>query len=289
VQSFDDDRIVYVRAEHNIGAAGNFKRLVELADTEFLIILPDDDILYPGHLEAAVELADRFQTVGLVHTAFDVIDDQSRVILSMSPLEARSPMTVEQGDVALERLMVASWPIGFSSVMYRTQAIVDAGGIRADEEPFGDLQLWMRIALDWDFGYVAETLSGFREHAETASENLATAPGAASDRHELRIVQADIRAQRRMNFLQHAVLDHRRRNWLRALATLAHLDERASLGLRSREVATSLATAVRTTPRIVLHPVFWRLVVERFASPRVCAALRNASSRLGRLRPSRAH
>src|SRR4051794_29936209 len=66
VRSFGDDRIHYVRAEQNIGAAGNFRRVLELADTEFLVILPDDDVLYPGHLRAAVEVLDRFENVGLV-------------------------------------------------------------------------------------------------------------------------------------------------------------------------------------------------------------------------------
>ena len=49
VRSFDDERIEYVRAAHNIGPAGNFRRLLELADTEYLVLLPDDDLLYPDH------------------------------------------------------------------------------------------------------------------------------------------------------------------------------------------------------------------------------------------------
>ena len=50
VRSFGDERIEYARSEHNIGAIGNFNRLIELADTEFLMLLPDDDFLYPDHL-----------------------------------------------------------------------------------------------------------------------------------------------------------------------------------------------------------------------------------------------
>ena len=54
VRSFDDGRIDYVRSERNIGAIGNINRLIALADTDFLVLLPDDDVLYPGHLDATV-------------------------------------------------------------------------------------------------------------------------------------------------------------------------------------------------------------------------------------------
>ena len=47
MRSFGDDRIDYVRSDRNIGPEGNFRRVLELADTELLLILPDDDLLYP--------------------------------------------------------------------------------------------------------------------------------------------------------------------------------------------------------------------------------------------------
>ena len=52
VRSFDDDRIHYVRSQRNVGPVGNSRRLIALAETtEFLVLLPDDDVLYPGHLQ----------------------------------------------------------------------------------------------------------------------------------------------------------------------------------------------------------------------------------------------
>ena len=61
VRSFSDARIDYVRSERNVGAIENFNRLIELADTEFFVLLPDDDVLYPGHLAAAVECWNGFR------------------------------------------------------------------------------------------------------------------------------------------------------------------------------------------------------------------------------------
>jgi glycosyltransferase involved in cell wall biosynthesis len=112
VRSYDDDRIEYVRAEHNVGPAGNFHRLLELADTEYLVLLPDDDLLYPDHLKASIELLDRYKNLGLAHTAFDLIDEDSRVTQRMSPLAGRAPAPGVAPEAALERLMVSVVPKG---------------------------------------------------------------------------------------------------------------------------------------------------------------------------------
>ena len=79
VASFADPRLSYVRAETNIGMIGNFNRLIELADTDFLMLLPDDDCLFPDYLRSVVEVLQQHPRAGIAHTAFDEIDIDSRV------------------------------------------------------------------------------------------------------------------------------------------------------------------------------------------------------------------
>ncbi len=50
VGSFADPRLAYVRSERNVGMIANLNRLIALTETEFLLLLPDDDIVYPGYL-----------------------------------------------------------------------------------------------------------------------------------------------------------------------------------------------------------------------------------------------
>ena len=293
VGSFGDERIEYVRSERNLGRIGNLNRLIRLADTEFLVLLPDDDVLYPSHLEAAIAVLEHFETVGLVHSAFDVIDAQSDLVRRVNPVMSRSPMTIARRGLALEHMMASSWPICFSSVVYRTKAIVDAGRFREEEEPFGDLKLWMRIALDWDFGYISKPLAGFRDHPESATTNIETEPTATSDGRELDLLFPRIRFQRRMSFLDEAPLDPRDKRWLSALAALELLVERSRAGLRWGEVVAHVAKLVRTSPRIVLRPELraivlrpelWRRVLVRLGARRVRSAVRGASTWQRRLR-----
>jgi glycosyltransferase involved in cell wall biosynthesis len=276
VHSFSDDRIDYMRFERNGGATANFNRLIAVAETEFLLLLPDDDVLYPGHLGAAVELLERFESVGLAHSAFELIDERSRVIRRVNPWVCRSAVTVERHDRALERLMASGGGLCFSSVVYRTKAIAATRGFREEEEPFGDLKLWMRIALDWDFAYIAEPLVGLRRHGETISANIAGRQGVTSSEQEDFLLYSRINLQRRMEFLDEAPLESRRTEGLRALAKLQLVVDTAALGIPWNETAVRLAKLLRTYPRILLRRKLWRLVVAQLGGRRVRSALRGA-------------
>ena len=87
---------------------GNFNRLIELTETEFLMLLPDDDLLYPDYLSSVVEILERNPRVGLVHTAFDEIDIESRVQKhAASYVKSNHPSMVEPGRAFLKRSMTS--------------------------------------------------------------------------------------------------------------------------------------------------------------------------------------
>lgn len=261
VQSFDDVRIDYVRSEHNVGAIGNINRLIGLVDSEFLVILPDDDILYPGYLEAAAEVMARYETAGLGHSAFDVIDAESNVIQQMRPLRSNTSVTLEQREHALERMMLSTWPICFSSVIYRTEAIVEAGAFQEGDEAFGDLRLWMQIATRWDFAYIAQPLTGFRVHSQSLTTSLGPDREAANADRELKLMYAQGRFERRTNFLNDAALEPRLAKWLRSLAALELLSEQGDVAPPWPEVLLQVARIAWISPRIVRRRAFWIVVL----------------------------
>jgi glycosyltransferase involved in cell wall biosynthesis len=278
VRSYSDRRIDYVRSERNIGAIGNINRLIALAETEFLVILTDDDVLYPGHLEATLELLNRVENLGLAHTAYERIDAQSRVITRVDPVACQSPVAIERRDRAMERLMVCNDFLCFPSVAYRTKALVESGGFREELGPFCDRELWMRMALAWDFGYVAKPLVGQRAHAGTVTVNLAGQQGVASDERERFRLYAQMNFQQRGDFLDNARMEPGTTNQLRSLARLQLLIDNANAGLPFSEVASGLADVVRAHPRIVLRSALWRLVAAQLGGRRVRSALRAAST-----------
>ena len=118
-------------------------------------------------------------------------------------------------------------------------AIVEAGGFREEEGAFGDIPLWMRMALGWDFGYIATPLVGFRIHPNRVTSELAAQHGVTSEGRERVRLFSQIIFERRMDFLEDAPLEPRRTRWLRALATLQLLIQSAAWvcpGARRRSV-----------------------------------------------------
>jgi Glycosyl transferase family 2 len=260
VASFTDPRIAYNRSNRNVGMIGNFNRIIELADTEYLMILPDDDLLYPDYLSSVMETLEQFQSVGLVHTAFNLIDTESRVRTAMSPMKRRRPITLESGECYLERSMTAVWPICFSSATYRTRAIVEAGGFREDEQPFADLPMWMRMALKWDFAFLARRLSGYRDHPDTASMRIGPETGREFEGRKQILLWAQSRLDRRIGFLDSAELSNESETQYRSLATVAFLAESSGLGTPWIDNNIKLLRVARGYPRIVFYIGFWRLV-----------------------------
>ena len=157
-------------------------RVIDLARTEFLVLLPDDDLLYPGYLSAVVDVLDRHPRVGVVHTAFDLIDRDSQVLeRSRNLLQANQLISVESSHQFLKRSMRSTWIVCFSSAIYRTRAIVETGGLRAEEEPFSDVPMWMRIALEWEFAFLSEPLAAVRVHEKSATAGLGSFDGGQID------------------------------------------------------------------------------------------------------------
>ena len=81
VASFDDPRLEYVRQPENLGLLGNHNWFLQRIETDYALILPDDDLVYPGALERSVAELDRLPRAGVVHADFDVIDENGSVLL----------------------------------------------------------------------------------------------------------------------------------------------------------------------------------------------------------------
>jgi glycosyltransferase involved in cell wall biosynthesis len=260
VASYRDPRIEYVRGETNLGVVGNYNRLIELAQTELLMLLPDDDRLYPEYLASVVDVMQRYPSVGLVHTAFDEIDGDSHVQRhAVRPVKVKHGFALEPGADFLERSMT-SFPTCFSTVTCRTEAIRSAGGMSEEENLFGDVRLVMRIALEWDAAYIDRPLVAFRLHDASQTRTLSAGDPSGDQRRDHLLAYGQAFFDRRMRFLAEAGLPETTTNRYRALASLRFLVDRAGLGAPRLEAWTSFVQIVRLYPRILLRPLAWRFV-----------------------------
>ena len=283
IASFDDPRIEYVRSETNLGMIGNFNRVIELADADAVVLLSDDDVLYPEYLASVVPVLASHPSVGVVHTALDLIDSRSSVLEpAVKLLDPDGPVTVESGSQYLERSMQSLWTVAWSSALFRADVLKKAGGLRPDEEPSADVPLLMRIALDWDFAMVSEPLVGVRVHpgAETASTSGWT--GAGYDLGNL----AENLLERRSRFLEEAGLSKRttrayqsaaRRAYRRA--AVQHIAVRGGRDAGWAATNSTFLRLLRREPKIVGVSTTWRLLAAQLGGRYAKRILRRRSSR----------
>ncbi len=173
VAALDDPRVAYHRSDVDIGMFGNLNRVVELTKTEYVVVLPDDDLLYPDYLDTVLGVLVDNQALSVVHSAFDLVDENGRLLeQGRMLLPSKGEVSLETGPELIERSMRASGTVCWTSACFRTAAFVAAGGMRAEDEPYADGPLMMRIALRGDFSCVSRPLVAVRVHAGAESASV---------------------------------------------------------------------------------------------------------------------
>ncbi len=289
VASFRDPRVVYRPVDRPIDRAANFNRLIELAESDFLVALGDDDELHPEHLSLTIEALTRWPTVGVAHTAYVMVDGLGKALGPTVRLNcSRDPIRLEPGAKFIERSMREGPKVCLSSAVFRKAALLSAGGWRSEDGVIDDLPLLLRVANDWDFAYLDRPLAVMQVHPEADSSSLGsfTPDGFRSSRslpdvvygHRRKfLAEADLPAGEARRLTRIAERMHRR-------DVVAHLSMRANTGDGTVVMFKELLTELRGNPRLASDPITWRFIAGQLGGRRLRKRLRRASFLSPRMR-----
>lgn len=160
VRSYADRRIVYERQPHNLGMVPNWRRCVELASGEYLLLLGADDYLKPNMLARCAEVLDRDPDIAFCHTAAEFFDEHGKIV---STTGAFRRSYVAAGTQLVEGYLKGRRVVNSASV-FRRSCFEAVGGWSDAYKNCMDLDLWYRMLLRFKVGYVGEILVGFRSH-----------------------------------------------------------------------------------------------------------------------------
>jgi len=151
VESFRDSRIRYVGNERNLGMARNWNRCLEVADTDLVNLLHNDDELLPNYVEVMRQAGWEFPNAAAFFCRAKVIDATGRDRFSFVDsikrfLQPRTegPLVLE-GKSAVEALMHGDF-IMCPTVCYRRSRL-PAERFRPDWKMVLDLDFFTRILL----------------------------------------------------------------------------------------------------------------------------------------------
>lgn len=160
IRSYRDPRLVYERQPRNLGMVPNWRRCVELASGEYLLLIGADDYLKPDMLARCAEVLDRDSEIAFCHTAAEFFDESGKIV---STTGAFKRSYVAPGRQLIEGYLKGRRVVNSASV-FRRRCFEAVGGWSDDYKNCMDLDLWYRLLLRYKVGYVGEILTGFRSH-----------------------------------------------------------------------------------------------------------------------------
>jgi glycosyltransferase involved in cell wall biosynthesis len=272
VARYADPRIDYVRRPENVGITANHNLALRDVASEYCLIVPDDDVLFPQILERTVAALDANPRAGMVHARFQVLGEDGEVLRDVDDWTyGLDGDTVETGDEFLRESMLWSCRVCASTALMRMAALPEPP-FDQDDYPAIDFGMWLRMALEWDMAFLAEPLAGYRIHGATHSAAFGPPQGAGyTMRTEIvtRLRDVKLRFVERFRHRLDDIDDLRdraarcRRRELIWMARNETLPER-----RFAETVRALAAAMRVDLRLAAEPGAWSLLAGSLLGPR---------------------
>lgn len=161
-------RLRVIRSDTQRGIATNLNDAIRRVRTPYFIRLDCDDILYPGHVEAAFRLLAERPGLAAVAGREIRITSEDHLDFRPSRLPAYRPdphPQIVSGPDAF-RFGLAWNPNPCSSgTIFRVAAFRDVGGFDANV-PWGeDWEIWFRLAQRWALAYLDSPAALYRIHA----------------------------------------------------------------------------------------------------------------------------
>jgi glycosyltransferase involved in cell wall biosynthesis len=156
-----DPRIRIVRHTTNTGSIRAYNEGLLMAQGEFVGVFDADDYaLDPDAVARQVALFDADQSVGLVYSAFDQVDEYSQAFRACRPFPADY---VRSGLAEFGDLIFLNY-IAHSGTLVRRTCHEELGYYDLRLPYAGDWELWLRVASRYGVGYVSAPLYAYRVH-----------------------------------------------------------------------------------------------------------------------------
>jgi glycosyltransferase involved in cell wall biosynthesis len=146
-----DPRVSYQRNPVNLGVTGNFRKCVELAKRDRMVMMGSDDLMLPDYLATVRELEALAPGAGIVQPGVEVIDESGRVVGGGLADSAKRRIYKPKGpgphrmrgQELATNLLRGNW-LYFPSICWRTEAVA-AVGFRDDLEVIQDLDMIIKL------------------------------------------------------------------------------------------------------------------------------------------------
>jgi GT2 family glycosyltransferase len=171
LEKFDDRRLVVVRHPENRGFGAALRTGVAATTTDIIARIDADDVAHPARLEREYDMLLRRPEVGLVTTAYFIVDELGN--------EIEQRHTPPDHASAWFRLLFGN-QFGHSTAMFRRSVYDEVGGYRNDYYPSEDHDLWLLMAEAAEIAMIPDPLLWYKQLDSSMSATMTDKMEAAS-------------------------------------------------------------------------------------------------------------
>lgn len=164
VESFNDQRIQYLRHETTQGAAKARNAGILRAKGKYIAFLDDDDEWLPEKLKMQVDILETSpSTLGGVYTgSLDVQQSTGEIVRQLTPSK--------RGKI-FDEMLIQNWIGPTSTVMLKRECFEKVGLFDMNISFAEDYDMWIRVSKEYDFEYIKQPLVKFHYHENGLSNN----------------------------------------------------------------------------------------------------------------------
>jgi GT2 family glycosyltransferase len=149
--ALDDTRVDYLRNPVNLGVTGNFRKCVDLAKRDRMVMMGSDDLMLPDYVATVRRLEALAPGAGIVQPGVEIIDETGQVVggglvdatkRRIYAPKGPGPHRLRGQQLAVS-LLRGNW-LYFPSICWRTDAVA-AVGFRPELEVIQDLDMIVKL------------------------------------------------------------------------------------------------------------------------------------------------
>ena len=153
----------------NAGPAAARNAGIRRASGRYCAFLDADDVMLPERLAAQLDLFEKDNALGLVHTDLMTFDDRGMIH------KTKHAFSKPCGGMVLDRLLLDNF-ITTSTVMAPKKRLLEAGLFDESRHISEDFELWLRMSEKWKVGFIDIPLVRYRRRPGSLSnDKLVTA------------------------------------------------------------------------------------------------------------------
>lgn len=155
-----DNRIRVIDNERNMGLTASLNKGLNSARGKYIARMDSDDISLKERLQRQVDFLGKHPEIGVLGSGAEIIDDDGNTTSTFSP--STSPAVIRW------RLLFGNCML-HSTVMFRKNIVLKAGGYPSDCFIAQDYDLWSRLMFNTDISQLPDILVRYRQNANAIS------------------------------------------------------------------------------------------------------------------------